>query len=117
MFELPEEMVLSPVYSSPIRPTPLPLTNTVADDDVNPEASSSQPPILCGATKSPILTAPFSLKNTSPEQASVAVVNDDLHLRPLPVLLKTSSPPEPLAAGGIIISPSLLGLENRPTMD
>ena len=106
MFELPEEMVLSPVYSSPMRPTPLPLTNTLLDDDVSAEVSSSHPPMLCGATASPILTAPFSLKNTSPEQASVAVVREDLHLRPLPVLLKTLSVPDPLAAGGIIISPS-----------
>ena len=103
MFELPDDIVLSPVYSSPIRATPLPLTNTLPDEEVKADTSSSQPPILCGATTSPILTAPFSLKNTSPEQALVAVVNDDLHLRPLPVLLKTSSPPDPLAAGGIII--------------
>ena len=110
MSELPEVIVLSPVYSSPMRATPLLLTNTLPDDEVSADPSGEHPPAEWLATASPILTAPLLLKNTSPEQASVAVSTGLPHLRPLPVLLNTLSPPDPLAAGGIIISPSLLGL-------
>jgi hypothetical protein len=43
------------------------------------------------------------LKNTSPEQAAVAVVTGFPQPFPEPVLLNTLSVPAPLAAGGIIV--------------
>jgi hypothetical protein len=62
-------------------------------------------------------TAPLLLKKTSPEQAAVAVVIGFPQPFPDPVLLKTLSVPEPLAAGGIILFPFLLSLENKPVTD
>lgn len=107
-------MVLSPVYSSPIRATPLLLTNTLPDELVSADPSGAQPPAEWEATASPIRTAPLLLKNTSPEQAAVAVVTGLPQFFPLPVLLKTLSVPAPLAAGGIIFSPFSLDPESRP---
>jgi len=100
-----------------MRATPLLLTLTVPEDEVNALPSGAQPPAAWDATESPILTAPLLLKNTSPEQAAVAVVTGFPQPFPEPVLLNTESVPAPLAAGGIIFSPFSLGPESRPMTD
>jgi hypothetical protein len=99
----PEIIMLSSVYKSPILPAGNPFMNTDDDPVVNNEGSGTQPIVGCGVGASPRRTAPNPFIKTDVEPKNVLGKGTIglRHPRPNPVLEKTLSPTNPLAAAGI----------------